>query len=376
MKKIMKIAAAAVTAIAAVSFAGCSCSSCSGCSSSAAANTVATTANWNVRTSSANESSFYEYWKSHKEICEYSVAFTEGSNSTYYVQYDGVTYSTEFYMLSSEWNYNAAEVPEELRSEETSSVYVYKTSLTAKGKYVLTSSGTGTPFSDSTETICYFRPAGDNLIPVYSKQIVNNTSPNTLSATSEESLCITLSETYETYYNADGTKAVILTPTGTGENTSVTVNLNDGNGYSVFDNSQLRAAMRLFTATSGSTYVFNALAPQNGSATTCQATCGDATALSSEDEEQAQIIAALDTAKSESGYVFLETSDEISYRYNEIELAIVAKLQGTTSTYWYSTVESNDINAARAVLLRMSTPLSFNLGTLTYTLKTLAVEKI
>lgn len=367
MKKLVKFVAAALAVGTAIAFAGCS--------SKSMANAVATTANWNVRTSASNESSYYQYWKSNKEVCSYSVALTAGTNSTYSVEYDdGATYSTEFYMLSSDWNYNASTVPEELRSEKTAPVYVYKTTLITSGRYVLSSSGTGTPFNDSTETVCYFRTAGDYLIPVYSKQIIKNTSPNTLSATSIADMCVTLEATYETYYNADGTKAVV-SETKNSKTTKTEVELDDGNGYSTFDNSQLRMAMRSLTATSDSTYVFNALVPQNGSLTTCQATCGEATALSSEDTEQAQIIAALDKA-AESSYIFLETSDEISYRYSGIELAVVAKLQGTTSSYWYSTVESNDINATKAVLLRMSTPLSFNLGTLVYTLKDLSIETV
>ncbi|MDE7083947.1 MAG: hypothetical protein K2O81_01730 [Clostridia bacterium] len=93
-----------------------------------------------------------------------------------------------------------------------------------------------------------------------------------------------------------------------------------------------------------------------------------------------QIINALNNAP--HSYIFFDgrpsdgSSEETpkNFRYSAVSLSVNAPLQGNSPTMWYSTVENNDVNSTRCVLLKMNTPMSFGAGTLTYTLKTLGLE--
>ena len=62
-------------------------------------------------------------------------------------------------------------------------------------------------------------------------------------------------------------------------------------------------------------------------------------------------------------------------RYSSVTLSLNADMNGQSPVYWYSTVENNDLNGTRGVLLRMVTPLPFIMGTLDYTLKSVGLEK-
>lgn len=358
----------------------------SGCGSSSATYKTATSANWNTRTSTKVENNYYETWKTHKEVASYSVEFTAGTNSAYSVNYnDGASYVTEFYMESaqsaipSEAPDGYAELPESLDS-----VYVFKTTYSISGYYTLTSTGETEEFDDSIETVCKYRPAGDNLLPVYSEQKIKNTAPAGLSSSTVSGLCVTTDCIYVTYFNDDATKAYTVTTDNSltsGENTEVKeVSLEADKDYSVFENVQLRAAMRAFPLNGSATYTFDVYSPQNGAFQLCSASTSSPAELNPEDSGQQQIIDALDNS-SPDDYIFFdggttEDGETRLYRYSEATVSISADLAGQSYTYWYSTVENADVNATKSVLLRMITPLSFGLGTLTYTLESLKLEEI
>ncbi|MDE6850061.1 MAG: hypothetical protein K2J54_01910, partial [Clostridia bacterium] len=77
-----------------------------GCSGGSSSSKVATTANWNVRTSTSVEKNNYGFWQKNKEVATYSLSFTEGSNSSYKVVYndlENAVYTTRFYMSAFDW---------------------------------------------------------------------------------------------------------------------------------------------------------------------------------------------------------------------------------------------------------------------------------
>lgn len=370
MKRISKIVVAFIAAGSIVTLAGCG--------GKTPDNRVATNANWNVRTSANVEGDYSDLWKNNAEVATYKISFTAGGNSTYSVNYDGGSYTTKFYMQDG-YDWNSADIPEAYRSADYAkeTVYVYETTLSLSGEYKLTSDGSTHEFSDSVTTKTIFRLATGNLQPVYSHQDIKSTTPANLSAASIEQAYVEIDAVYETYYNHDCTEATVTTAEAGKAEVTSSLSLSDNNGFSLFENSQLGAAVRALTKATGSAYAFDVFSPQSAAKQTVQAICAGAVELDDENEEQKTIIAALDAA---APYIFYdgENGDEsdLEYRYNEVTLTLAAAMAGQSNTYWYSTVENNDANAARSVLLKMVTPLSFGLGSLVYTLETLSLESL
>ncbi|MGN0808011.1 MAG: hypothetical protein ACI4MN_06175 [Candidatus Coproplasma sp.] len=361
-----------------------------GCSSGTTYTSNATSARWNVSTSAASEKNNIEFWRTHKEVASYSVDFTTGSNGSYKVEYytaDASTnYTTSFYMDKEDYDWSSASLPDSVKitpkDNEVATkdpVYVYETTLTLTGRYVLASDTSQTvEFTDSVTTICKFRLAGENLKPVYSKQVIKNTAPASLAATNKDSMCVTTDAVYETYYNRACSKAVVSVDdkTEADKDSTKTVTLEG----LTFDNSQLALAFRAFDLSGNKT--FNVCSPQNGSSQGVTATCSSAAELNATDN--ASIIEALENVTDENGdpvddYIFFDgtPSDpekpEKQIRFHNVSLGISADMKGSTAVYSYAAVENTDLNTTRAVLLKMNTPISFYMGTLSYTLSGLSL---
>ena len=358
-----------------------------GCAKSTPDKRVATTANWNARTSTIVEKNYLGYWQTHKEVAQYAVSFEGTSATNYSVSYDteGAVYSTEFYM-EKEYDWTSAAIPEEYRLQEASSepVYVYTTTLAISGAYKVTATEEEKKFDDILQSVCKFRLAGDNLQPVYSKQIIKNTAPKALGAQIIEGAYVQTDSVYETYYNKDCTEALVKQTDNLAkekEQEPKKIKLNDKSGLSVFENSQLRLALRALTMTGGASRTFNVVTPQNGVMQSCTATITAPVELDVNDAAQKAIITALDNCQPDD-YIFFDgtpsSGDETArtYRFNAVSLSVNADLTGSGAVCWYSTVENNDVNGTRSVLLRLTSPVAFGLGTLTYSLKSLNVTEI
>lgn len=355
-----------------------------GCSGSTTNTSTATMANWNVATSAAVEKNYVAYWRTHKENAVYEISFKEGGNSSYSVSYDtaAAMYATCFYMDKEDYDWSADSLPEGIKitgenaTATADCVYVYETELSIKGYYRLGSDSSATvEFEDSIKTTCKYRLAGESLKPVYSKHTIKSTAPATLTPATVTGMSVSTDAVYETYYNRDCTSAVIRT----------TDNSNGGNSGEksvsldglTFDNFQLEAALRAFTLSG--TKTFSVCVPQDGNARSCTATCADSAELSSETD--GAIISALENVKDNNGYpvddyIFFDGDDVKRIRYNAVSLAVNADMSGSSPVYWYAALENPDANATRCVLLKKSVPLSFGLGTLTYSLKELRLCNI
>lgn len=362
--------------------------SVAGCSGGTVYSSTSTTANWNVATSATVEKNSIEFWRSHKEVASYSVSQTDGGNRSYSLVYDtegaDTKYTTCFYMDKNDYDWGASTLPDgvKITSTETAApkdpVYVFETTRTLKGKYVLTSTKEEVAFSDSFVTKCMYRLAGENLKPVYSKQVIKSTAPNTLTATNKESMYVTIDATYETFYNRDCNKAVVKTTDNINAEKSgeKTVDLQG----LVFDNSQLAFALRAFSLSG--TKSFNVCSPQNGNVQGAIATCQTAAELNAETD--AQVIHALNNVKNSNGekvedYIFFDgtasspDTNSKQIRFHNVGIGITADMKGSNVVYSYAAVENADANTTRSVLLKMTTPLSFGLGTLYYTIKDLSL---
>lgn len=351
-----------------------------GCSGGPAYSSTATMANWNVATSATVEKNYVDFWRNHKEEAEYEISLKEGGNSTYSVIYNSTDalYKTAFYMDSADYDWAGASIPEEFKiTEDTPKdlVYVYETSLTRTGSYQLKSNGNErVDFKDEVTTICKYRLAGEDLKPVYSKHIVKNMSPATLTAVSKDTMCVEVDAVYETYYNRDCTKAIIKTDDHKKSENSGEKSI-ELSGLT-FDNFQLEAALRAF-GLSG-TKSFSVCSPQNGNSQESTATCYNPVELNTETD--GKIISALKGAN--DNYIFFDGSSSDpetpakQIRYNAVSLGITADMSGSSPVYWYAALENADANATRCVLLKKSMPLPFGLGTQIFSLKELKLTTV
>ncbi len=381
MKGIRKILAIVLAAGGAFTVAGCA--------GGPVYSSTSTSANWNVSTSATVEKNSVEFWRSHKEIADYSITFGEGGNSTYSVEYytaDNAKYTTAFYMDKADYDWSDSTLPEGIKiaAGETAApkdpVYVFETELNLRGRYVFKATNETVEFDNVITTVCKYRLAGENLKPVYSRQIVKSTSPVALNVSSKDGMCVDTNAEHVTYYNRDCNKAVIKTTDNldSKESGEKTVELEG----LVFDNSQLVAALRAFSL--NGTKSFTVCSPQNGNAQQTAINCATAAELTAENDKQ--VLDALSSVKDENGnkvedYIFFDGTDgdpetaDKQIRYHNVSLGIVADMSGASPVYSYAAVENSALNTTRSVLLKRTTPLSFGLGTLTYTLKSLTIAK-
>ena len=371
MKGTIKIIAALLAAGSVFSLAGCAGTPLSA--------KVSTLANWNIRNTVNVESAYASFWQENAEVAMYDVTFAAGNNGTSSVSdNDGGTYTTKFYMQAA-YDWNGADIPEAYRSADaTEPVYVYETQLSLSGTYTLTATGEKVQFDDSITTVTKFRMAEGNLQPVYSYHDVTSTSPATLNPSSVQDMCAVVDAEYVTYYNRDCTQATVTVKKAGSQDSTESVSLTGDKDYSLFENFQLRAAVRAFNKTGGTSYLFDVFSPEAGNVQTVQATCAEAAQLDANAAEQKKIIDALSAA---SPYIFVEsgTNDDgaaRTYRYNAVSLSLEADMGGQNDLLWYAAVENDDVNAARSLLLRVRTPLAFALGTLDYTLSSVSSVKL
>ena len=365
MKKFLKISAAAAAAGLSLIFAGCG--GCAGCSNTT--NATVTNSNWYTGTSYKGIQPSFITDENHPEYTPeeiiYDVTFDNSSakNSSYSVAYENGTFTTLFYATHYNWNNSL----EGYKSDKSELVYCYRTQLNISVTYTLKDGTQSEKFDDSVISECYFRSAGKSLQPVYSEQTINSTSPNKSKAKKLEDAYKQINVTYKSYYSPDCTEVTCVTKEGDNAETSKTHNFKKVKN-TLFDNSSLYIAMRsmkvsaaqsisLFSGAAGGASTY-AVTPQN-------------TEL--EIGEHKAISAALDKA----GLYTIKTEDSEGNPIEDAGIKTQAmsvnyaggNLVGTTQTVWYAAVENPDNNTARATMLKISVPLSYNLGTLNYTLK-------
>ena len=187
MKTVFKIAAATLAAGAVITLAGCG--GCAGCNAKTSNNAL-TSSNWYTGTSYKGIQPSFIFGDNEdytKEVVEYDVTHdnTAATNATYSVEYTNGKFVTEFYAFRYDWNTNR-EYPE----DKTEILYRYETELTISVSFTLKSTGekTNEPLNDRVKTVAYFRAAGKNLQPVYSRQEILSHSPAVYQASSIDNI--------------------------------------------------------------------------------------------------------------------------------------------------------------------------------------------
>lgn len=369
MKRFLKISAAVVAVGVAATLAGCGgCSGCAGCSGNTAASTV-TSSNWFTGTSYKGIQPSFIMDENHPEYTSekilYDVSFdnSAASNSSYSVDYKDGSFSTEFYATRYNWQNSY----EGYKSEDSELVYCYKTRLSVSVKYSLKSGEESEWFADGVETESYFRPAGKNLQPVYSKQVIKSTSPNKQKAKSLADAYKSIDAVYENYYSRDCKEVTsVIKEAGKDEQTK-TYGFNKVKN-TLFDNSSLYIAVRSMKLTADYSQTVSLFSPA-ADGVSSYTISGTTKELAERKEVSAKL--------AEKGLYVPKTVDENGNPVEDAGINSVAmninytggSLIGTTQTVWYAAIDNPDNNTARATMLKLSIPLSYNLGTLNYTLK-------
>ena len=376
MNNKVKIIAATLAVGMAATLAGCGgCFGCAGCGNNQTSKTL-TRSNWFAGTSyngiqpsfidRGNDEENAKYHFSPEKIT-YDVTYdnTDAKNGFLELDYDNGTFTTEFYAKKYDWSnpgIPAGYAPENKKAE---TVYYYRTELTVSVKYTMkTGDKASKEFNDHVVTESYFRAAGKNLQPVYSKQVVKSTSPANYQPKTLEDAYKEIDTTYENFYDYSCTKILSLTYDKDGQETERKELDNLGKfKRTVFDNSSLyivARSMKLSSALSESVELFSAAAGGIDE----YAIVGSTTPLSEDANVLADYTSKLSAKGLHQGNGNVEaTAVTVSYAGGN--------LHGTSQTIWYASVTDSkkDNNVSRATMLKLSIPISFSLGTLNYTLK-------
>ena len=363
MKKTIKVLALALCAGSTVLMAACG---------GTVSYKTTTSPNWEIRNSAGSELTSDSERLTHKEVAAYEIKHEKGTN-TYFEYSEGGSYTTSFY--AKEYDWNSSSIPEEFRVADTTDiVYVYETALSLSG--TITVKGAKRTFENTVTTISYFRSANDNLTPVYSKQDIVCTSPNSLTPADLASAYIEMDCVYEIYYSRNGKSAIVSTTDRSSSQPETTEKkVSASSEYSVFDASYVAVAMRSMTFSG--THTFDLMRAVEEQTSRFTASCGGKTKLDREDEEYAAIVSALDSAV-ESGYLIAGADEDgvINYTYNQLTLGLSSDMPGPSSAYWYAHVSNSDLNTCRAALIRVSETIPFGLGSLVYSLSSLTYVEI
>lgn len=376
MKNRFKIITATLAVGAAATLAGCGgcigCTSCSGCGGDTAVNTI-TRSNWFTGTSySGIQPSFIdsgnaeENAKNHfsKEVIEYDVTYdkTNANNNNVSLDYKDGHFTTEFYATGYDWSKSG--IPEGYAPEKATKeiVYYYKTELTVSVKFKMKTGDLKESdwYNDHVITEAYFRAAGNNLQPVYSRQQIVSTSPKNYQPVTLEQAIEHINVTYENYYNYNCTKVLSYT-TENGEKAQKEYGNLNKLDKTLFDNSSLYIAVRSMKLSSNLSQPVALFSAAAGGIDE-YAVVGTDSALTAEEKEvYTNALKGKDLFKADGDKTQVETvAVNVSYAGGD--------LHGTSQTVWYAAITDNDNNVPRATMLKLSVPISYSLGTLNFSL--------
>ena len=380
MNNKVKILVASLAVGMAATMAGCGgCVGCAGCNKNTASHTL-TRSNWFTGTSyNGIQPSFIEGHKDFsKEEVTYKVYFddTTATNTYYSVDYKDGKYTTEFYATQFDWT--RADMPEGYAKDSVKkeTVYYYKSTLTISVQFTLKTGNKAQSewFNDSVVTESYFRAAGKNLQPVYSKQKIVSTSPANYQPTTLKDAYREIDVEYENFYNYNCTK-VLSTTTDYKKDDPTLDRIGDGvvesKEYdklnklkrSFFDNSSLYVAIRSMKLSSNLSESISLFSGAAGGIDTYLVS-GSGAALTA--QERADFTSAL----SDKGLYSPSSPEDEGVQATAVTVSYTGgNMHGTSQTVWYASILDNDNNVSRATMLKLSVPISFSLGTLNYTLE-------
>ncbi len=288
--------------------------------------------------------SFSEYWRADSstkqditERLEYSLDYeSNDSDGAYSLDYTNGKYVTEL-------------------TSFTDSVgdrfYRYTTELTITAVYIF--NGEVEEHNDSVRTEVVFEQSA-TLRPISSRKEVLSHSPtyglNTETPTSVETCYTPYNYVVETTYSGNGEGKCVVT-NNVKEEPIVSENAFelDVEKYTYLDNEQLLFALRGIKASASTSNTFKVYSPFT---------------------KAEQKVKATFSSKEGTEFSYLNNGTPVkeNIEYFPTSIVLDEKNSGATQTAWFAATVNPQNNTYRNVLLRLETPVSYNLGTLIYQL--------
>lgn len=289
--------------------------------------------------STATATKFTQNWYMNNELGDvksqtnerlvYEVSYAQANtpNEYYSVNYATGTYTAE---LSAEPNYRGKNAYKLISVLEISGTYSCKDERLN--------------FTDRVESEVYFRSAKDSLAPVYSKKTVHSTSPRAEKATSLAEAVVVYDYVTECTYNDAHTNVDVVYTDNVSAEKSASYSKKIKASYPLVDNEELMFSIR-------------------GLSGSANLSCFDPYTRETE-----TLAASFSSEPGERKYTFVKNGEEAEYTVNSYAVSFgrVATLAGKTQSAIYAATASG----YRNVMLQLTSPLSYSLGALTYTLKT------
>ncbi len=285
--------------------------------------------------------SFNPYWQQDSlvkepiyETLEYEVSFQEENGLDkigYGLSYDNGIYKTT--LVSGE--------------ENGKNVYTYTTEFTITVTYTLGASSES--FTDRVVSVSKFYDAANDLRPISSlKEIVSHSPVSNSTSKLEPSDCYQAFEySASTVYDADGKTGTSTVTKKDNDPIEKSFEIDEKN-YRYLDNETLLLAVRGLSSSVSSAKVMS-YSPFAGGV---------------------QRISLSFAQESSETFTFLKNgtsiTDNITYR--PLSIVLDEENPGATQTAWLAKTTDAKNNAYRNVILKLQTPLSYSLGTLTYIL--------
>lgn len=300
-------------------------------------------------TNTNNKVIFSEYWTENANIAtenvneelEYAVTFEKGTglDMQYNLDYTNGTYITR------------------LKTEQLDgkTVYVYETDFSITVTYLY--KGESVDLQDSVKTSVKFEKASSALYPISSHKEIVSHSPQNGAANSLENCYAEYKYNIDTTYDNEGKGVCVITKPEEEESNSITSEFSiDTKKYNYLDNEQLLFALRGLSPASISppTFsVYNAFA------------------------NSVQKIKVSFSSETGADFEFLNNGVSVkdTISYYSADISINSQNPGATQTAWIAKTVDPSKNTYRNVVLKLKTPMSYNLGTLVYTLKSANFSK-
>ncbi|MCD8294260.1 MAG: hypothetical protein LUE27_03285 [Clostridia bacterium] len=350
-----------------------------GCSSSSTAVKLALDSNWYRYTRSKGfqdyfvEDSGSKYYSG--EELEFDVSFDDSaaSNPYYSVDYQGGHYKTTFHGTTFDTSaYVLSDYAESYSEAGSITAYYYKTELTFDSVTFTMASGETKSFDgDKAITECYFLSCDDYLRPLYSRQEIVSHSPAAYEPESIDDAYMNVDCTYTTYYTYDGYNATVKYVDNLDSSNSDSTEYDIDADDTFFDNSCMEISIRAMSDLSDSlSQSVSLFVPKAGMLTYYY--IGEDTAMDDEDlASVSSLLAEQDlfrptTTKDNDGNTVTSTVGTVA-----VSVEGTGNLASIYQTYWFAEIESRTNNLGRATMLGISSPLSYSLGTLKYTLSSI-----
>lgn len=362
----------------------------------AAAGCVAAGCSANPRNFASLSSNWYTY-PDNKQI---QPAFTEGNegfapekisykvtqtvasdNGAYSVEYADGVYRTEFYakkvraadlenITAEEWraDYTQALGGAENENEKFMVLYYYKTELSLPSVTYKFGNESKTFENESRVTESYFLSVADYLGPVYSRQRITGSSPESAAPVKPASIeeCYTEYDAVtENFYTLAGSDVKTLVHDNkTGNTDTYFVSGLSSNKYSVFDAAYLDVAARgLKGSAAGSSQTVSLYSPSSGLG--AYTVSGSNAPLSADaDRQNAELTKIRETLKSKN---LLSEEDGEGPATVALDITYVNGIfTGASPRYWFA--NEGSVKGKRTVMVKFLCPIAYGCGELQFLL--------